>query len=161
GPGIVLAPGAVVQRATFSGAHPSLNLIEGNYTVTLTVTAGGQTSTEFQNVRVRDILIVAAGDSALSGEGDPDIPRRNGQGFVWADSPDSSRADRSGRAAAAKAALAIENADPHTSVTFVFVAVSGEKILPDANGNGGLIGRGGQLDQIKAIVGNRSIDALV
>jgi hypothetical protein len=160
GPGSAQGPGAVVSRTTLPGPHLGLSLIEGTYSVALTVTAGGQSSTEFQTVRVRDILIVAVGDSEISGESDPDVPGQNGRGTVWSDSPGAAAADRSGRSASAQAALQIENADPHTSVTFVSVAVSGAKILPGSDGPG-LIGPGGQLDQVKQIVGNRPIDALL
>jgi hypothetical protein len=155
---------------TLAGAHPAANLVEGTYAVTLTVTADGQSSSEFQIVRVRDILIVSIGDSAASGEGDPDVHGTNGQGVLWADSPHGREADRSGKAAAAKAALQIERADPHTSVTFVSVAASGDAtinglIAPGTWENplpGGPAGPGeGQLDEVRAIVGNRPIDALL
>ncbi len=48
---------------------------EGTYRVTLTVTdAGNQTASITKPVIVQDWLIVAAGDSGISGEGNPDVP---------------------------------------------------------------------------------------
>jgi hypothetical protein len=122
------------------------------------VDAMGASSTECQIIRVRDILLVSIGDSAASGEGDPDITDGNGNA-LWADSPNAGQHDRSGRAAAAKAALAIEQADPHTSVTFVDVTVSGAPIRPLDPNDPGIIkevsGKENQLEQVKDIVGNR------
>jgi hypothetical protein len=150
--------------ATLSGTSPSSNLAEGTYAVTLHVTtAQGHSSSETQDIRVRDILIVSIGDSAASGEGDPDITDGNGNA-LWADSPNARQDDRSGRSAAAKAALAIEQADPHTSVTFVDVTVSGAPIAPHDPNDPGIInevqGKENQLEQVKRIVGDRPIDAL-
>ncbi len=48
---------------------------EGTYNVTLEVTfAGNQTASITKRVIVQDWLIVAAGDSQMSGEGNPDVP---------------------------------------------------------------------------------------
>jgi hypothetical protein len=164
------------EVATMSGLTPSVNLVEGPYFVMLNVrTAGGQFNTVCQTINVRDILIVSVGDSAASGEGDPDIPGYYDSHGTWhppqwADTPSSGLEqirgvpDRSGHSAAAKAALAIEQADPHTSVTFVSEAVTGDKTDPSMSGDKihpGLVGSGGQLDQVKRTVGNRKIDALL
>jgi hypothetical protein len=176
-PEIVLPGGATTAETTQTGGSQqmNLNLLEGTYSVSLTVTtATGQTNTEQQLVPVRDILIVSAGDSAASGEGDPDVPASANNGVpLWADSPNARQADRSGQSAAAKAALQLEVADLHTSVTFVSVAVSGDPTIQ------GLINSGGswatslqgpdtdrgqhesQIDMIRDIVGNRPIDALL
>jgi hypothetical protein len=194
GHGIVLPSEAQVNVTTFSGKTGSLRLIEGTYFVELTVTTqDGQTSTECRDITVKDILIVSVGDSAASGEGDPDIPglydQNGGGGWTWpwwADSREGKDGevaytwtdaqgrtvqdghgaiiDRSGRSAAAQAALQIEQADPHTSVTFVDVTVSGDPTYPALSGdtkNPGVVGVDGQLDEVKAIVGNRHIDALI
>jgi hypothetical protein len=193
GKGIVLDKEAQVNLTTFSGKTPSLHLMEGNYFVELTVTTqDGQTCAECRDITVKDILIVSVGDSAASGEGDPDILGREDPfghwrtGPMWADSREGKQGevdytwtdangtkvqdghgatiDRSGRSAAAQAALRIEQADPHTSVTFVDVTVSGDPTDPALSGdnnNPGVIGHDGQLDEVKAIVGNRPIDALI
>jgi lysophospholipase L1-like esterase len=105
--------------------------LSGNWTVTLTVrTRDGQTAQTTQPVNFSDRLIASLGDSAASGEGNPDkFGQYNllGQPFFparWA----SHRCDRSGRAASARAAWRIEQADPHTSVTFWHLACSGARI---------------------------------
>jgi hypothetical protein len=153
--------------ATMSGTTPHALLNnDQTYFVMLNVsTKQGQFSTVCQDITVRDILIVSVGDSAASGEGDPDTPGYYQGGTwhppVWLDS----QTDRSGHSAAAKAALAIEQADPHTSVTFVSVANSGDPTDPKLSNpqstNPGVVGPGGQLDQVAQIVGKRQIDALI
>jgi hypothetical protein len=143
----------------------------GTYSATLTVTdAYGQTSKVTRNVVVKDHLIVSIGDSFGSGEGAPDVPQghdvnNNTTSAVWEDG----RTHRSANAAAAQAALAIQNADPHASVTFISVAASGAQIT-----TGALQGYRGtipptldsgllepQLQQVKELIGKRTIDALV
>ena len=121
------------------------------WTVTLTVTREDdlQASTS-QTVQFRDLLIASVGDSAASGEGDPDVtcigsPTSPGTCAVaadsgigpsnpgWANDTDAPECDRSGWAASAQAAFQIQNDDPKTSVTFWHLACSGAPI------NGGLI----------------------
>jgi len=77
-----------------------------------------------QDVTVRDILIVSLGDSYGSGEGNPDIPRGEAEEGQWVDV----RCHRSVAASAAQAALSLERADPHSSVTFLSFACSGATI---------------------------------
>ncbi len=62
---------------------------------------------------------------------------------------------RSAEAASAQAALALENADPHTSVTFVHLACSGAKI----EGGGQAISQ--QIAWAKKLIGDREIDAVL
>jgi ketosteroid isomerase-like protein/lysophospholipase L1-like esterase len=137
-----------------------------------------------RKVPIEDILIVSIGDSYSSGEGNPENPRWDpgwGEGRVinpmieWADDgelevtdidEDHRRSHRSTLSWPAQAALAIERADPRTSVTFVSVASSGatieegilgpyegagESYLPDAEP---------QIDQVAELVAGRQIDAL-
>lgn len=64
------APGGA-WRHTFRVASP------GSYTVTVaTVTQAGAGQPRSQAIAVRDVLIVSIGDSAASGEGNPDTPGR-------------------------------------------------------------------------------------
>jgi hypothetical protein len=55
----------------------------------------------------------------------------------------------------------VEHADPHTSVTFVSVASSGASIEDGLVGAQQSTGLPAQIDQVKSIVGNRKIDALL
>jgi hypothetical protein len=143
---------------------------QGTYSVTLTVsTANGESSSETQTVRIKDLLIVSIGDSEASGEGNPDVPGDSSH-VLWADGPECQLAQRSSNSYAAWAAQKLERADPHTSVTFVCVAVSGQQTVA------GLVQPGrwawtpsgdtayaaeSQIDEVKRIVGDRTIDALL
>ncbi len=91
-----------------------------------------------QVVTIRDLLIVALGDSYASGEGNPDVPETyapvDTAGDLAIISParwEDTRCHRSAAAAPSQAALALENADPHTSVTFISFACSGATINTD------------------------------
>jgi len=100
---------------------------QGSYNLSLT--AGGKTFT--QTVRVKDILIVALGDSMSSGEGAPDAMQFVGEPYRpagWVDR----QCHRSKAGPAAQAAQAIEAMDPTTSVTFISFACSGATIDRDA-----------------------------
>ena len=117
--------GSTVVGTTCSLTHtvPSL----GSYAVKLKVTdAAGNFAEAITTVVVRDALIVSLGDSVASGEGNPDIP--------WNFNPFGSetwqleRCHRSALAGTAQAAIQLEQADPHTSVTFLHLACSGGRI---------------------------------
>jgi hypothetical protein len=103
-------------------------------TVYLTVTdpLGGVTQ-KHQSVTIKDYLVVSLGDSYASGEGSPDVPQTfDSFGFVksgaqWEDR----RCHRSAHAPSAQAALSLEAADPHSSVTFLSFACSGATISTD------------------------------
>lgn len=117
------------------------DLPEGEYEVTLVVAGGGVEAAVTQQVVVEDILILSLGDSYAAGEGNPERP---GDPPVWADdgtsnpgskqSLDHDAAHRTGLAGPAQVALEIERADPHTSVTFVFLASSGATIEEGVTG---------------------------
>ncbi len=77
-----------------------------------------------QLVTVKDIFILALGDSYGSGEGAPDVEKSDNQAVRW----QSPRCHRSANSAASKAAYALEVEDPKTSVTFVSFACSGATI---------------------------------
>lgn len=172
---------------TMTGPTASVsNLTLGRYSVTLIVTdAEGFSNSTTKNVPVKDILIVAVGDSYGSGEGSVDRPYAyDSFGFIsaglrWADSEQNaqlwgdnqfhSRCHRSAWAGAAQAALTLEQSDPHTSVTFVFMACSGATIekaligdeypgIEPPSDNSRLKS---QIDQVVDIVGDRRIDGLI
>ncbi len=132
----------IVEAAT-PDAATEIRLAEGSYVVSLTVAAGGQTSTVTEDIDIRDYLLVGIGDSYASGEGNPEttevdssgrLPRAVG---IWADDGGDGagpvverhrRAHRSTLAATPQAALHLEGRDEHSSVTLLFVAASGASI---------------------------------
>jgi len=94
----------------------------------------GQTYVE-QPVQIKDYFIVSIGDSLASGQGNPDIPQVVDPGFFgigWTQiSPpywQDERCSRSAFSSHALAAMALEAADPHSSVTFISFACSGATI---------------------------------
>ena len=100
-------------------------LAEGEYTVSLVVEGrGGEEREQTQAVVVRDLLIFGLGDSYGSGEGSPDVRDFEEGGVQW----QNERCHRSSQSGQVRAARMIEEADPHTSVTFVHVACSGGRI---------------------------------
>ena len=143
----------------------------GSHTITLRLT-GGRSVTK--TILVRDLVIVSIGDSAGAGEGAPDVPASHLGPARW----QNERCHRSSKAAPAVAAKVIEDLDPHTSVTFIHLACSGAAIT-DRNANnskaeGGLLEPYAglkppagaapldpQFDQVRAILGQRPIDALL
>lgn len=152
--------GAVVPNPNSTActlSHPFT--VQKTYRVKLTVTAPGGQATEAEtDVTVRDILLVSIGDSFASGQGNPDIPKQGSTRAKWVDNVCS----RSAFAGAAQAALSIEQADPHTSVTFVSLACSGATVEA---GLTGVYLKGGrslppQVDKVKEVVNGRPIDAL-
>ena len=161
--------------ATVQGEEASVSLPEGPYSLQLTVSglrgaAAPEVATE--EIVVKDLLVVAIGDSYASGEGNPVV---NGLYFVksaqWAYSPNAAmnlqnaKAHRSTLAAPAQFALALQQNNPHEAVTFVSVADSGAEI------DKGLLGPmvsnvdagynlPGQVDEVRQIVGTHPIDVL-
>ncbi len=143
---------------------------EGQFDVRLTIEDGsGRTMSHTETITVEDWLIVSIGDSVASGEGNPDFPGvcpligRCIPPPRWQDL----RCDRSRWAGPAQAALAIEEADKRSTVTFVHLACSGATIYR------GLVGpyKGQnltdqvplppQLAEVRRLVGDRQIDALL
>jgi len=166
------AAGLVAARVMESPVV-EFRLPEGTYRVTLDVQAalgwGTATARVGRDVVVEDLLVVAIGDSYASGDGSPERPREAlGQEALWGDAPGDpaaqaahAAAHRSTAAWPSLAALALERADPGTSVTFVSVATTGARVsrglLPATEGSA----EPGQLDQVAALVGERTIDALL
>ena len=90
-----------------------------------------------QTVNPRDYLVVSMGDSYGSGEGNPDVPQKFatdpifGNQLPWVQRGprwEDKRCHRSAKAGPAQAALQMEAADPHSSVTFLSFACSGANI---------------------------------
>ncbi len=163
---------------TSSGATVQYNIPNGTYTVTLTTSADGASVTSTQTVTVRNFLIAAIGDSYASGEGNPhsaaqyDWAGFASRGAIWAEGGDdleslrNRMAHRSTKAGIAQMALEIENADPKTSVTFVFLPHTGSTILdgvlnPRISSDPGAPGVvPAQLDRLQELTTGRTIDSL-
>ncbi len=169
-----------------TGRSPSANLAQGSYQVRLTLhsPAQGRTVSTEETILVRDLLLVAIGDSFTSGEGNPDVPIRFGPGdYVaagarwsdsatdarWNDSAVHSLAHRSTKSWAVQTALALERADPHTSVTLIFLAASGAEIDRGLIGPmnsveeppSGKISIPAQLEVAASIVAGRRVDGVM
>ena len=137
-------------------------LPEGAHTLELTVRSNARRATATVPAQVRNILMVALGDSYASGEGNP----RNVQAWLRQGGPlvsfspywDDDPCNRSVLGAPAQAALALEKADPRTSVTLVNVTCSGATI------DAGVLGpqRGAsaisQIERARRIIGGRAVD---
>jgi PKD repeat protein len=152
--------GAAVSQPTTSPTLTHDFTDQRTYDVKLTVTAPDGTQTISQGpVTVKDLLIVSIGDSFASGQGNPDIPKQGNTPAKWVDRPCARSAD----AGPAQAARSIEEADPHTSVTFVSLACTGAKIksgLLEQQVEGS-IEIDPQIDKLKETLNGRKIDALL
>jgi PKD repeat protein len=114
--------GATMCKAPFT--FPA----EGAYIVKLKVgdASGHVSDTKTRTVTIKNIVIASIGDSVGSGEGNPDTPISSMQPTpIWEDR----RCHRSMDAAHALTASWVEQADPHTSVTFSFFSCSGAGIV--------------------------------
>ncbi|RZV41059.1 MAG: hypothetical protein EX267_11805, partial [Acidimicrobiia bacterium] len=131
----------VVAGASSSIPEAEVQLAEGSYLVSLTVSAGGQLATATEEIIVADHLIVAIGDSYASGEGNPEANTIDSSGAIdrvvgiWADdgvggpvAVTHRRAHRSTLAATPQAALVLEGRDDQSSVTLLFTARTGAEI---------------------------------
>jgi lysophospholipase L1-like esterase len=129
-----------VQHLPASGCWTkATNLPQGTYHVVMKARYPSVTRTVSGDITVKNYLIVSMGDSIASGEGNPDVP-----GAAWRSPPtwENSSCHRSANSGAARAALALERSDPHSSVTFLSEACSGARILslPGAEpGTGGVL----------------------
>jgi hypothetical protein len=151
----------------------------GAYDVRLHLTTDWGTavgvSNEVRNgATLKDYLVVSMGDSLASGEGNPDVrgdydPIGSDSYAEWKDV----RCHRSALSGPALAAKAVEDADPHSSVTFLSVACSGARIPHLSHWTyGGIVDRNGfrfppQVRQVADLVGpaslrgGRRIDAIL
>ena len=154
------------------GEDPNLSLPQGTYKVKLQANGLlGTTKPVYasSSVQVKDVLIVAIGDSYASGEGNPVVP-----GFFspeWAYSPDpameleNANAHRSTIAGPAQFALQLQQSNPHEAVTFVSVANSGASITqgvlnPMPSIGDPSVNLPAEIAEVKQIIGKRHIDAL-
>ena len=147
-------------RSLTKGCRQTVFLPEGTYSTRLEVRRGGQRDARSIDMDVRNILMVALGDSYASGEGNPRNVRawlRQGGSLVpyWDDDP----CNRSARGAPALAALALERASRYTSVTLVDVACSGATVARGILGPQTQAAQAlSQVEQAARIVGSRSVD---
>lgn len=150
------------SQCGFSHEFPAM----GSYPVRLVVTTqDGQSASTQTDVVVKDLFIISIGDSFASGEGNPDIRagKLNKLDFgaaVWEDKP----THRSSNAGPAQAALSIEQADPHTSVTFISFACSGAGLVSGLTGKQtkGALVLGPQIDEVLKVLKDRpNVDALL
>jgi lysophospholipase L1-like esterase len=138
----------------------TVRLPQGDAKLTLEVRDGAQHASSTTTAAVRTLLVVAMGDSYASGEGNP----RNVQAWLrqggsldpyW----DDNACHRSARGGPAAAALALEKADPHTSVSLVYVACSGATIANGILGPQAGVGASvGQVEQVRQVIGDRPVD---
>jgi hypothetical protein len=121
---------------------PNTGMPTANTGARLTITDPGSStpilSSPFtQTVNPRDYLVVSMGDSYGSGEGNPDVAQKFatdpifGHQLPWIQRGprwEDKRCHRSAKAGPAQAALQMEGADPHSSVTFLSFACSGANV---------------------------------
>jgi lysophospholipase L1-like esterase len=160
------------HQTVVSGEDPTIDLPQGQYSLKLEASGLAGTNRPriaMTTVQVKDLLVVSIGDSYASGEGNPVVPSAIDP--QWAYSPDpamnteNANAHRSTIAGPAQFALALEQANPHVSVTFVSVANSGASIPVGVLGPMTSIGDSNyklpaEIAELKQIIGSRLIDVL-
>ena len=168
-----------VREAKGKECSLTTKLQEGDYLVSLAVNGGGRVSTLEQTITVKDYVVVSMGDSYSSGEGnptqyDPSQPDStldealadNGLGWSEGGKWDYANCHRSTRSGQANAAVDAERADPHSSITFIYVACSGAQIengilgIKDGNLGGAEVPQAKQAHDL-VIANGRDIDAVV
>ncbi|MDO8309585.1 MAG: GDSL-type esterase/lipase family protein [Actinomycetota bacterium] len=155
-------PSTVLPWATLEAGACSRTafLPEGAYELVLEVRAGGSRDREVIRADVRNILVVALGDSYASGEGNPRNVKawlREGGSFTpyW----DDDACHRSARGGPAQAALLLEESSPTTSVTLVDVTCSGASVDAGVLGPQRAAGQPtSQVERARAFVGDRVVD---
>lgn len=122
----------------------------------------------------KQLIIASFGDSYSSGEGVPESIYTRHNPSIWADGGpgsnamiDHARSHRSSLAWPAQSALYLEQEDPHSVVSFVFLASSGAQIddgviVPyqgiDDSPGGKMIP---QVDELASVMGDREVDYLL
>lgn len=157
---------------SLAGEAPSISLPQGTYTVQLTATnlagsAGPQV--EITSINVKDVLIVAIGDSYASGEGNPVVASPTAPQWAYSPSPamnaENANAHRSTISGPAEFAYQLQQANPHEAVTFVSVADSGASIPAGVLGPMPSIANPAiqlpaQINELRQIIGTQHIDVL-
>jgi hypothetical protein len=145
-----------VKKATTNGCQWFATFAnEGKYVVRADV--AGSTKVFERDVVIQDFIIGVLGDSNASGEGNPVVKGRNP---TWRNT-DCHRSENSGLA---QAAIEMEKASAHSSVTLIHLACSGAKITRGLlEPYDGLFADGGdhdpQVQELRSRAGNREIDA--
>lgn len=157
---------------TYFRSGPELRLLlpEGEHEIDVRVRVrilhGSVTLRSRSDILIDDVVVVALGDSYPSGEGSPDVPRGDGDA-LWADAVDPAAADshalahRSSVAWPVRTALALEQEDPHTSVSFVSFAATGARIHRGILTERANLGIPAQLDAVRDVLGERQIDVVL
>ncbi|MBN2653159.1 MAG: hypothetical protein JXR63_12335 [Spirochaetales bacterium] len=143
-------------------------------------TGQGSISCNFEQTTIqieinpKNYLIAVIGDSYASGEGNPELQYDKSKPSIWADGGPGSlesinhlRGHRSSLAWGPQTALFLENYDPHSSITLIFLAASGATVQK------GVIGEYSgvedpfdldpmppQVDQLAELCDGREIDQL-
>jgi lysophospholipase L1-like esterase len=160
--------GPIGDQCEFDHTFPELGVYRVTTTTYKQISPGvyAYAGTHTQQVNVRDYLIVGLGDSIASGDGAPDIkasPVQGGAAAMW----EYAGCRRSANSYQAQAALALEQADPHTSVTFLHLACAGAAVN---SYSAGMYGSAGgipqqplsyQLSVMSGSIGGRVPDALI
>ncbi len=150
------------KRLTPKTCATTVFLPEATYTASLQVRSATDIDRSVVRIPVRNILVVALGDSYASGEGNPRNVQawvRSGQSGSFRPYWDDDRCHRSARGAPAQAALMLEDSSTTTSVTLVDVSCSGATVnhgVLGAQANAGQ--QASQVEQARAIVGSRPVD---
>ncbi|MBQ18757.1 MAG: hypothetical protein CMJ65_16735, partial [Planctomycetaceae bacterium] len=129
------------------------DLTSGTHSIVVDASNGGEIESFSEDILVRDFLIVGIGDSYSSGEGSPEVTRHDlalvgqphdlgewakpGETFAATDADSQIQqhqeifhqwGHRTSFAYTPQTALMLENLDPHSSVTLVFVSQSGATV---------------------------------
>lgn len=150
-----------IKKLSRKGCRQTIQLPEGLHSLKLTVRKGSTAKRVSMIANVSNVLMVVMGDSYASGEGNP----RNVNAWLRNTSArfdpywDNDRCNRSVHGAPAQAALRLEKSSPKTSVTLVDVSCSGATIDRGILGSQ-YLDTPTQIEQVAALIGKRSIDAL-
>ncbi|MFA7322923.1 MAG: SGNH/GDSL hydrolase family protein [Candidatus Nanopelagicales bacterium] len=149
------------RRLTARTCRTRVTLPEGNYTFALSVASGSATSTESMAAQVKNILMLALGDSYASGEGNPRNVgawlRRDGLLASFHPYWDQDSCHRSVHGAPAQAALALEQHSLLTSVTLVDVTCSGATVRQGILGAQPSMGQT-QIALARSLIGTAPVD---
>jgi lysophospholipase L1-like esterase len=164
-------PGSAIDFPTTQDCRASMVLNGlGWWDVHVLLRMSGGSLLDFKyRVNIHDILIVSVGDSAASGEGNPDV-----RGSYWdldpttSDTPvqwEDAACHRSRQSFHTRAAVAIEDNDPRSTVSYWSIACSGATISELVDRTQSSFGHGPQLrlvrDKLCHLACSRKIDVLL